>query len=117
MIASGGKEFILNDEIFYKKRVAKQNRQMVKGIRGEKKIPLGKVFGYRKFDKVKYLGKEYFIKARRSSGNFVLMDIFNNNLDFKSIGGKSNPSYKDLKRVNTRRSIIIQTRIVIPLLC
>ena len=116
VIASGGKEFTLNDEIFYKKRVAKQNRQMVKGIRGEKKIPLGKVFGYRKFDKVKYLGKEYFIKARRSSGNFVLMDIFNNNLDFKSIGGKSNPSYKDLKRVNTRRSIIIERRSVIPVL-
>ena len=116
VIASGGKEFTLNDKIFYKKRVAKQNRQMVKGIRGEKKIPLGKVFGYRKFDKVKYLGKEYFIKARRSSGNLILMDIFNNNLDFKSIGGKSNPSYKTLTRLQARTSCLIERRSVIPVL-
>ena len=116
VIASGGKEFELNDEIFYKRRVAKQNRQMCKGVRGEKKIPLGKIFGFRKFDKVKYLGKEYFIKARRSTGNFVLMDIFGNNLDFRSIGGKQNPSYKTLKRLNARKNILIERRQAIPVL-
>lgn len=116
VIASGGNEFKLNSEIFYKKRVAKQNRQMCKGIRGEKKIPLGKVFGFRKFDKVIYLGKEYFIKARRSTGNFVLMDIFGNNLDFRSIGGKQNPSYKTLKRLNARKNTLIGRRQAIPVL-
>lgn len=116
VIASGGKAFKLNDEIFYKKRVAKQNRQMVKGIRGEKKIPLGKVFGYRKFDKVKYFGKEYFIKARRSSGNFVLMDINSNTIDLRDIGGKANPSYKALKRLQARTSCLIERRSVIPVL-
>ena len=95
VIASGGKNFKPNDEIFYKRRVAKQNRQMTKGIRGEKKIPLGKIYGFRKFDKVRYLGQECYIKARRSSGNFVLMDIFNNNIDFRNIGGKANPSYRE----------------------
>ncbi len=30
---------------------------------------------HRKFDKVKYFGKEYFIKGRMSSGYAVLMDI------------------------------------------
>lgn len=110
VIASNGKEFKLNDEIFYKRRVARQNRQMVKGVRGEKKIPLGKIYGYRKFDKVKYMGIECFIKARRSSGNFVLMDIDNNNIDFRDIGGKANPLYKELKRVNARRSIMIERR-------
>ena len=116
VIASGGKEFKLNNEIFYKKRVAKQNRQMRKGVRGEKKIPLGKVFGFRKFDKVKYLGQECFIKARRSSGNFVLMDIFGNNLDFRSIGGKQNPPYKDLQRLHTRTSYLIERRQTISVL-
>ena len=43
------------------------------------------------------------------------MDI-NNNIDLRDIGGKANPSYKDLKRVNTRRSIIIERRSVIPVL-
>ena len=116
VVASGGKKFKLNNEIFYKKRVAKQNRQMCKGIRGEKRILLGKVYGFRKFDKVKYLGKECFIKARRSSGNFVLMDIWNNSLDFRAIGGKANPSYKELQRVNARRSYMIERRSVIPVL-
>ena len=116
VIASGGKEFKLNNEVFYKKRVAKQNRQMRKGVRGEKKIPLGKVFGFRKFDKVKYLGQECFIKARRSSGNFVLMDIFGNNLDFRFIDGKQNPSYKILKRLNARKNTLIERRQAIPVL-
>jgi len=108
VIASGGKEFKLSNEIFYKRRVAKQNRQMCKGIRGEKKIPLGKIYSFRKFDKVKYLGKECFIKARRSNGNFILMDIFNNSIDFRPIGGKANPSYKELQRVTARKSYIIE---------
>ena len=116
VIASGGKNFKPNDEIFYKRRVAKQNRQMTKGIRGEKKIPLGKIYGFRKFDKVRYLGQECYIKARRSSGNFVLMDIFNNNIDFRNIGGKANPSYRELQRITARTSDIIERRKVIPAL-
>ena len=113
VIASGGKEFKFNNEIFYKKRVAKQSRQMRKGVRGEKKIPLGKVFGFRKFDKVKYLGQECFIKARRSSGNFVLMDTFGNNLDFRSISGKQNPSHRLIQRTQARTSKILERRHVI----
>ena len=116
VIASGGKEFKLNDEIFYKRRVAKQNRSMRKGVRGEKTIPLGKIFGFRKFDKVKYLGQECFIKARRSSGNFVLMDIFNNTIDFRPIGGKANPPYEQLIRVTARKSNLVERRSVIPVL-
>lgn len=116
VIASGGKNFKPNNEIFYKRRVAKQNRQMTKGIRGEKKIPLGKICGFRKFDKVRYLGKECYIKARRSSGNFVLMDIFNNNIDFRNIGGKANPSYRELQRITARTSYLIERRSVIPVL-
>lgn len=116
IIASGGQLVKLNNDIFFKKCVAKQNRSMRKGIRGEKAIPLGKVLGFKKFDKVKYLDRECFIKARRSSGNFVLMDIFNNNLDFKSIGGKSNPSYKTLTRLQARTSCLVERRSVIPVL-
>ena len=48
----------------------------------------------------------YFIKGRRSSGAFVLMDINNNTINFVDRGGKQNPSYKSLKRINTRRGIL-----------
>lgn len=106
VIASGGKEFKQSNWLFKKRRVAKQNRQLCKGVRGEKKIPTGKILGFRKFDKVEYLKEIYFIKARRSRGDFVLMDIDNNAIDFRNKGGRKEPSYKILKRLNTRKSIL-----------
>ena len=106
VIASGGLEFKELDVIYKKRRVAKQDRQLCKGIRGEKKFPTGKIYGFKKFDKVKYLGEIYFIKGRRSSGFFILMDINNNSIDFRDRGGKQNPSYKSIKRINARRSIL-----------
>lgn len=106
VIASGGKKFEQLDQLFKKRRVAKQNRQLCKGAHGEKKLPTGKIFGFKRFDKVKYLGEICFIKGRRSSGAFVLMDIDNNSIDFRNRGGRQNPSYKLLERLNTRRSTL-----------
>lgn len=106
VIASGGKEFKQSNWLFKKKRVAKQNRQLYKGVRGEKKLPTGKVFGFKRYDKVRYLNEICFIKGRRSSGSFVLMDIDNNSIDFRDRGGKQNPSYKLLEKLNTRRSTL-----------
>lgn len=73
---------------------------------GHKKLPTGKVLGFKRFDKVKYLREVCFIKARRSGGAFVLMDIDNNTIDFRDMGGRKEPSYKLLKRVNTRKSVL-----------
>ena len=106
VIASGGLEFEPSDVLYQKKCVSKQDRQLCKGIRGEKKIPTGKIFDFKKFDKVAYLGKVCFIKGRRSSGAFILMDIDNSSIDFRDRGGKQNPSYKSIKRLNTRKSIL-----------
>ena len=107
VIASGGKEFNPNDEIFYKRRVAKGDYQLTKGIRGEQSIPVGKIQGFRKFDKVRYLGKEYFIKGRMSSGFAILMDIFNNKIDFSYMPkGYKTPKLSNLKRIGSRSSIL-----------
>lgn len=107
VIASGGKEFKLNSEIFYKRRVAKGDYQLTKGIRGEQKIPVGKIQGFRKFDKIRYLGKEYFIKGRMSSGFAVLIDIFNNKIDFSFMPkGYKTPKLSNLERISTRRSCL-----------
>ena len=106
VVASGGKEFKQLNWLFKKRRVAKQNRQLCKGVRGEMRLPTGKVFGFTKFDKVRYLNEICFIKGRRSSGSFVLMDIDNNSIDFRDRGGKQNPSYKLLEKLNTRRSTL-----------
>ena len=106
VIASGGLEFEPSNVLLRKRCVPKQSRQLRKGIRGEKKIPTGKVHGFKRYDKVKYLGKVCFVKARRLDGRFILMDIDNNHLDFSDNGGKKEPSYRHLERMATRRSVL-----------
>lgn len=93
------------DSVIYKRCVSKGDYQQTKGIRSEKRIPIGKLFGFKKFDKVKYLGKEYFIKGRRSSGYFVLMGIDNQTIDFKPI-----PKVDKIIRVSSRKSWISEVR-------
>ena len=106
VIASGGLGFKMLDVIYRKRHVSKQDRILTKGVRGEQKLPTGKIFCFKKFDKVEYLGETCFIKGRRSSGAFVLMDIDNNSIDFRDRGGKQNPPYRLIERLNTRRSVL-----------
>lgn len=110
VIASGGSEFEQSEILYQKRCVQKQDRQLYKGIRGEKKIPTGKVFGFKKFDKVQYLGETCFIKGRRSSGYFELMGIHGNSLDFRGLGGRKEPSYKFIKRINARRGVLCTSK-------
>lgn len=111
VVASGGKKFKLNNEIFYKRRVAKGDYQLSKGIRGEQRIPVGKIQGFRKFDKVRYFEKEYFIKGRMSSGFAVLMDIFNNKIDFSHMPrGFKTPKLSNLERISARKSCLCISR-------
>ena len=59
------------------RQVRKQNRKLYRGIRSHLKNKVARVlFGFQLWDKVRYKGQEYFIKARRSSGYFCLSDIF-----------------------------------------
>lgn len=107
VIASAGKSFIPSDEIYYKRRVAKGDYQLCKGSRGEVKLPVGKIQGFRKFDKVGYFGETYFVKARMSSGYAVLMDIFNEKADFSHMPkGYKTPKLKNLKRLAARNSVL-----------
>ena len=106
VIASGGLEFKELDVVYRKRRVSKQDRILTKGIRDEKKLPTGKICGFKKFDKVKYLKEVYFVKGRRNSGAFMLMDIDNNSIDFRDRGGKQSPSYKSFRRLNSRKSVL-----------
>lgn len=107
VIASGGLEFKELDMVFYKRRVSKGDYQLCKGIRGEQKIPTGKICGFRKFDKVNYLGEEYFIKGRMSSGFAILMNIDGNKIDFSSMPkGLKTPKLMSCERLSARRSCL-----------
>lgn len=66
---------------YYKRKlVRRHNRKIHKmkilkgGIRKRNQAPF-KVFGFRLFDKVMFQGEEYFIYARRLSGQFNIRDI------------------------------------------
>ena len=86
---------------------------MARGIRGEQKLPTGKICGFRKFDKVEYLGNKYFIKGRMSSGFAILMDVFGNEVDFSYMPkGLKTPKLSNCKRVSSRRNYLCikQTR-------
>ena len=109
IIATSGKQPIFVTNIVYiKKRVAKGDYRQTKGVRSQQRIPTGKIFGFRKFDRVKYFGKEYFIQGRMSSGYAVLMDIDGNKANFFHMSkGYKTPKMCNMKRISARKSIII----------
>ena len=112
VIASGGLEFKELDVVFYKRRVSKGDYQVTRGIQGEQKLPTGKICGFRKFDKVEYLGEEYFIKGRMSSGFAGLMNIFGNEVDFSFMPrGNKIPKLSNCKRISARRSCLCMRKI------
>ena len=112
VIASGGLEFKELEVIFYKYRVSKGDYQLTRGIRGEQKLPTGKIYGFRKFDKVEYLGNKYFIKGRMSSGFATLMDIFGNKIDFSDmLRGMKTPKLSNCKRISARSSCLYISQI------
>lgn len=114
VIASGGLEFEHSNIILYKRRVSKGDYQLCKGIRGEQIIPTGKICGFRKFDKVVYLRKEYFIKGRMSSGFAVLMGIDGNKVDFSYMSkGLKTPKLLNCKRVSSRISCLCITQKIV----
>jgi len=65
-------------------------------------IPKGKIQGFKKFDKVIYLGKEYWIKGRMTSGYAVLMGIDGEKVTLKPI-----PKFKGFKRIGARKACVI----------
>ena len=82
--------------------------QKTKGVRSEQKIPTDKIMGFRKFDKVKYLGKKYFIKGRMSSGYCILMDIEGNKISFENAPkGMKTVKLINCKKIQARKNWIM----------
>ena len=96
------------DRILYKKCINRGTYQLTHGIRSEKRFPDGKIFGFKRWDKVLYNNIKYFIKGRMSTGYAILCDITGNKIDLKPI-----PKFSKLKRLTARKSWIM-TEVVIP---
>lgn len=108
-IATQGNVFNVKGNLYKKKCVSEGDFQQTKGIRSEQPITTGKICGFRKYDKVKYFGKEYFIKGRMSTGYAILMNINGEKTDFSYLPrGFKTPKLSNCKRVTARTSQMIQ---------
>lgn len=109
-IATQGNTFTVKSNLYKKKCVSDGDFQKTKGIRSEQSITTGKLCGFRKFDKVHYFGKDYFIKGRMSTGYAVLMDIDGNKIDFSTMPkGYKTPKLSNCKRIIARTTVMVQT--------
>ena len=101
-IASQGQRPVFKtDNILHRKCVSAGDYQQFKGARSEKRIPTGKVMGFRKFDAVLYRGERYFVKGKFFTGYAYLMDITGERVDLKPI-----PKMEAMKRITARKSWI-----------
>lgn len=114
VISTGGKNFSVKCVLLKKKCISKGDFQQTKGVRSEQKIPTGKISGFKKFDKVLYLKKEYFIKGRMSSGYALLMNIEGQRITFNDAPkGFKTPKTSNLKRLEARKSWIVSSTKII----
>src|SRR6266446_2200094 len=108
VIATQGQQPIFQTTTLIAKRgVPDGDYQQTKGIRSEQRIVTGKMGGFRKFDKVRYCGQDYFIKGRMSTGYAILMDLAGNKVVLKPI-----PKFENMKRVSARRSWMMTQRTI-----
>ena len=114
-IASQGNPFVIRCPLYKKKCVSDGDFQKTKGIRSEQPITTEKICGFRKFDKVRYFGRDYFIKGRQSTGYAFLMDIDGRKADFSTMPrGFKTPKMRNFKRIGARSTWMVTTVVVIP---
>lgn len=114
-IATQGTPFFVKSNLYKKKCVSDGDFQKTKGVRSEQPITTDKICGFKKFDKVKYFGKECFIKGRMSIGYAILMDIDGNKIDFSAMPkGFKTPKMVNLKRLEARSSWMVTNVEVTP---
>jgi hypothetical protein len=119
VIASGGEKFNLPSHIYKKKRVTKydyaQTKYIGQGVshpEGKTTIPINtkKINGFRKFDKIEYFGKQYFITTVRTDGRAELVNLDGSIMSLKHIpyGYKTPNVYKNkMKRITARNGELI----------
>jgi hypothetical protein len=92
----------LASHVFHKRHVASGDYQQTKGIRSEKKIPVGKLFGLKKHDYISTPQGIGFVKGKRSSGYFALETILG-----EKIHASANIK-KNTVRLTTRTTTLTQ---------
>ena len=114
IIAAGGKSPVWHSNTVLRKVcIPEGDAQQTQGMRSEQKLTTGKVMGFRKFDKVRYSGREYFLKGRMSTGYGILMDIDGRKQKFDYLlRGQRTPKLSNMKRLTARTSWMTQTCLI-----
>lgn len=109
VIASCGLPISIRSLSYKKLCVPCGDFQQTKGIRSEQKLNTKKICGFRKFDIIKYFGKEYLIKGRMTNyGYAFLSDMSGNTVKFeKTTRHGKTVKLCDCKRIMARKSSII----------
>lgn len=114
VIATQGNKFNIASNLYVKKCVSDGDFQKTKGVRSEQSISTDKIHGFRKFDKVRYFGEDYFIKGRMSTGYAILMNITGKKVDFSAMPkGYKTPKMSNLKRLGARSTWMIITVLLV----
>lgn len=111
VIAAGGRMPVWrNNAVLKKVCIPEGDIRQTHGLGSEQKLTTGKTMGFRKFDKVLYRGRAYFLKGRMSTGYGVLMDIDGRKQKFDHLpGGQKTPKLANMKRLASRKSWMTET--------
>jgi len=104
-IASGSNRIKSSDYVLLKRHVSSGDYRQTKGPHSNIRIPTGKLFGLRKFDLIQTPKGTGFIKGKRSTGWFVIGDIFSQLIDEVSVK-------KNCKRLQARSTTLIYQGII-----
>lgn len=115
VIATEGRAFTINNILYRKKCVSAGDFQQYKGKHSEIRQTTGKIMGFRKYDKVRYFGKYYFIKGRMFTGYAALMDINGDTVKFSEMPwGFKTPKLERMERIQARSTWMIMSEEVTP---
>lgn len=105
-IASRGSEFHDENSNKYKKKCVPKGDYARTGVYGCKFVvlPNGKISGFKRYDKVLYNNKEYFVVGRMSIGKVYLIDIDNNRVKVEST--KRTTGEKCLSKAKIKVSLV-----------
>jgi hypothetical protein len=101
----GRKPHFQTASVVIKKCIPDGDYQQTKGKHSQQRVTTGKIMGFRKYDTVRYLGQDYFIKGRMSTGYAILMDLAGTKVELKPI-----PKFEKMRRVSARKSWIMMQK-------
>jgi len=100
-IASMGSEFHNENSNEYKKKCVSKGNHARTGVKGGRFVflPSGKISGFKRYDKVLYNNKEYFVTGRMSNGYITLTDIDGNKPQVGSVKRSTGEKYLSLAKI------------------